>query len=226
MDCDKFSSMIDMYLDDALPEGEKEAFLAHLRQCGKCRAQMELASEALDLTHGLKQSAPDFIAPAVKRLARHHTSRRRWISGLVGMAAALILCCAVLVTQMGIKGMNDKGASPQSAPDLSQQQNEASGGEPSLEEGSAFRSEEERSQRMEDVEFSQGKMGQVLSLDARQAAQLLSLLKEDQKQLLMQGEGGSYLPLTGRKEQLLPLLKKCGVEEDIEAYDSLFLPEH
>ncbi len=224
MKCKDFFSRIDPYLDGTLSCSEEKDFLTHLNQCPGCEAQLELAREALSLTQGFAASAPDFITPAVRRIQRNkRLQKRRWL-GLGGIAAALLLiCCAALLSQMGMSGMSDKSAAPQSVPDRAQQENAVAGGSVPAEKPGIFGSQE--TERVENEKSSQRDWGQALCLDVKQAEQLFLLLSEAQRQRLVPGEGGSYLPLLGQEEELLPLLQKCGIDVAKGEYSSIFLPD-
>ena len=65
MDCKMFSSMIDDYLDDALPEEQRALFLAHAAECKICQSKLEHAQNMLEALQGRacmkarRSAAPD-----------------------------------------------------------------------------------------------------------------------------------------------------------------------
>lgn len=219
MDCGKFSSMIEEYLDGALSRQEEQAFLEHEKECEACRAQLQLAREAAELMRELREEAPDFIAPAMKKIAAQRRAKHRAFAALASTAAVLLVSCVFLLQTPG-----GKSAMPQSAPDTAQQENGLSGaGTPQEESGESYFSDEGSGEDINEKSMARD-MGQVLRLSPQQAEQLDGLLSQEQKQALEPEPEGSFLPLTGQEAELLPLLKEIGIEVAAGEYGYLFLP--
>ena len=219
MNCEEFSSMIDEHLEGALLE-EEQAFLEHAQECEACRAQLKLAREVAELTQEFQEEAPDFIAPAMKKISRQRKAKSRAIASLASAAAVLLICCTVLIQSRG-----GDVAMPQSAPDMAKQEDGFAGtGTAQGENGFSYSSEQATSEGIS--EKSQARdMGQVLSLSPQQAEQLYGLLPEKQRQALEPDGEGSFLPLLGQEGELLPLLEEMGVQIAAGEYDYLFLPD-
>ena len=91
MDCKMFSSMIDDYLDDALPEEQRALFLAHEEECKICQSKLEHAQNMLEALQGRAADVPDFVTPAIGKIRRRSGVRKKRIAAFAGIAAALLI---------------------------------------------------------------------------------------------------------------------------------------
>jgi anti-sigma factor RsiW len=59
-----YDTMIQLFIDDELPEGEREEFLAHFKNCGDCQKILE---EAKAFSETVRRARPQVQAPAALR---------------------------------------------------------------------------------------------------------------------------------------------------------------
>ncbi len=68
MDCTRTENLLSAYLDRDLPEGEREGFAEHLRQCPQCAGEEKALKETLSLLRNLPtEKAPPGLLEGVRR---------------------------------------------------------------------------------------------------------------------------------------------------------------
>lgn len=214
MDCRMFSSMIDDYLDDALPAEQRSLFLAHAQVCKTCKSDLEYARNMLKALRESAVDAPDFVAPAFCKIRQQTGTRRRRIAAFSGIAAALLISGMFLFEHMNFY----EGKDMQSA------QNECAGGYAYTTEDCALPAEhpEKNGEKKYSGTYSRSFEEDILVLDEEHAQKLLEFL-DGQQIALEPAEGGSYLSIEGRREELLPFFEQGDIAVDLEQYRALFL---
>ena len=214
MDCKMFSSMIDDYLDDALPEEQRALFLAHAAECKICQSKLEHAQNMLEALQGRAADVPDFVTPAIGKIRRRSGVRKKRIAAFAGIAAALLISSIFLLENMNLYATKD----------MAMAQNECAGGYTS--EDCALPAEQ--SEENEQMKYSGASTtyrtfdADILVLEEAQARQLLEFL-DGQEIELEPAEGGSYLPIEGVREALLPFFEENDIAVDLGQYQALFL---
>lgn len=212
MDCKMFSSMIDDYLEDALPEEQRALFLAHAAECRACKKELEHAQNMLEALRKSAVDAPDFIAPAIWKIRRQTGTRRRRIAAFAGIAAALLISGMFLFEHMNFYA----------AKDMQSAQNECAGGYTTEDCALPAEQPEENGKMKYSSTSYRALEADVLVLEEAQAQQLLEFLK-DREITLEPAEGGSYLPIEGMREVLLPFFEQSDIAVDLGQYRALFL---
>ncbi len=215
MDCKMFSSMIDDYLDDALPGEQRALFLAHVAECRACKKELEHAQNMLEALRKSTVDAPDFITPAIRKIRRQAGARRKRAAAFAGIAAVLLISGIFLFENMNLYARKD----------LPMAQNECAGGYTS--EDCALPAEQQPEESGQEMKYRSASYSafdaDILVLEEAQAQQLLEFLK-DREITLEPAEGGSYLPIEGMREVLLPFFEHSDIAVDLEQYRALFLP--
>lgn len=213
MDCRMFSSMIDDYLDDALPAEQRSLFLAHAEECKTCKSELEHAQNMLRALRESAVDAPDFIAPAFCKIRRQTGTRRRRVAAFAGIAAVLLISGMFLFENMNLYARKD----------LPMAQNECAGEYTSEDCALPAEQPEESGQEMKYRSASYSAFdADILVLEEEQAQKLLEFL-DGQQIALEPAEGGSYLSIEGRREVLLPFFEQSDIAVDLGQYRALFL---
>ena len=213
MDCKMFSSMIDDYLDDALPEEQRALFLAHAAECRACKKELEHAQNMLEALRKSTVDAPDFIAPAIRKIRRQAGARRKRAAAFAGIAAVLLISGMFLFENMNLYARKD----------LPMAQNECAGEYTSEDCALPAEQPEESGQEMKYRSASYSAFdADILVLEEEQAQKLLEFL-DGQQIALEPAEGGSYLSIEGRREVLLPFFEQSDIAVDLGQYRALFL---
>ncbi len=213
MDCKMFSSMIDDYLDDALPEEQRALFLAHAAECRACKKELEHAQNMLEALRKSTVDAPDFIAPAIRKIRRQAGARRKRVAAFAGIAAVLLISGMFLFENMNLYARKD----------LPMAQNECAGEYTSEDCALPAEQPEESGQEMKYRSASYSAFdADILVLEEEQAQTLLEFL-DGQQIALEPAEGGSYLSIEGRREVLLPFFEQSDIAVDLGQYRALFL---
>ena len=206
MDCEMFSSMIDDYLDGALPKEQSELFLAHAEKCSMCGAKLSQAQNILQALQESASSAPDFITPAIKKIRCQAGTRKKRIAAFAGIAAVLLISGMFLFEHINLYTAKDMGIA----------QNECGGYTSEDCAAPAERSEENREMKQSSTAYG-GRVfdEEVLVLEEEQAQKLLELL-DGQEIILEPAEGGSYLSIEGLQKVLLPFFEQNNIAIDLE----------
>ncbi len=212
MDCKMFSSMIDDYLDDALPAEQRSLFLAHAEECKTCKSELEHAQNMLRALRESAVDAPDFVAPAFCKIRRQTGTRRRRIAAFAGIAAALLISGMFLFEHMNFYA----------AKDMQSAQNECAGGYTTEDCALPAEQPEENGKMKYSSTSYRALEADILVLEEEQAQKLLEFL-DGQQIALEPAEGGSYLSIEGRREVLLPFFEQSDIAVDLGQYRALFL---
>jgi len=96
------------YVLDALPPDERAAFETHMATCAACQARVDEARAAAGLLVGLTEAdiadpgpLPDTLLPGLLRRAGREHTRRRFMTGSVGLVAAASVTALVVVLWPG-----------------------------------------------------------------------------------------------------------------------------
>ena len=78
LDCNSLGLLLSAYVDDELVGEDREAFVAHLAQCARCRAAVAQEQESMRLLGAAAplHRAPPRLRAAVEQLVKDHLSRR------------------------------------------------------------------------------------------------------------------------------------------------------
>jgi tetratricopeptide (TPR) repeat protein len=88
MNTDAFTSRLSDYLDDELPDGERQSVDAHLRQCESCRVTLEELRAVVSAAGRLRDSAPaDDLWPGIGSRIAGPASRIASVSGWLPASA-------------------------------------------------------------------------------------------------------------------------------------------
>src|SRR4051812_40848213 len=88
MNTDAFTSRLSDYLDDELPDGERQSVDAHLRQCESCRVTLEELRAVVSAAGRLRDSAPaDHLWPGIESRIAGPASRIASVSGWLPASA-------------------------------------------------------------------------------------------------------------------------------------------
>lgn len=100
MKCDEFFDKANEYLDGELTDIDAQAMFEHMQKCDECRALFEELSNTKNALSSLPElEMPDSVAlgTAYKVMADKRKKRKKFISALSGVAAALVVICMAML---------------------------------------------------------------------------------------------------------------------------------
>lgn len=108
MNCERFSKLIDDYLDDELANAQLAEFHAHrlaCRRCGRAVSMLEAAGDVIGQDRSEPRISADFAdsvvaeVPAALRAGRRSAWLVRATASVAGLAAAAAITLAVVLSQ-------------------------------------------------------------------------------------------------------------------------------
>ncbi len=98
MDCEKAKQLLHPYLDNVLPDGEKEEFQAHVFMCSGCRAELFRLERVLLLIEdlGVVEAPSGFAASTMKKVQREkryqsYTGAATYLGSLITLMIGISL---------------------------------------------------------------------------------------------------------------------------------------